>query len=224
MIHRQDLISEFWEYAYNANIDDIKPGKTGFVRHLLELFKPLLSLQPFGEEIRTCHSCETEDVRRLRWPVPIEIHDCNHLKLSSFQKYFEWYLNSKHYQHCEVCLQAQVEIVTNYKSEPNFIIIDFIGSSDHNENKYTQLEYNDIIENPNTKSKFQLISTINMPYFYHFNCCLYNPITKIQLLDGNLWYLHDGLDNNGTLTPLVDVSEIWEQKPIILFYKKLNTE
>ena len=85
MIHRQDLISEFWENVYNANIDDIKPGKTGFVRHLLELFKPLLSLQPFGEEVRTCHSCETEDVRRLRWPVPIEIHDCNHLKLSSFK-------------------------------------------------------------------------------------------------------------------------------------------
>ena len=155
---RQEIIRKCWGQMFDAGIDSIQPSQQGFVQQLLRLFQPLLILQPFTEEVKHCKSCGIEEKARIRWQIPMKVHDCNHLKYESLQRYFDWYMTPKHSHHCEVCLQEKVEIITTYKSEPSFIIIEFIAASEGD-----QFHYNDVLINPITKSKFELVAPINVP-------------------------------------------------------------
>ena len=64
MIARQNIIKDFWLQMNNAKVDDIKPGNQDFVQQFLHLFKPLLNIQPFIEDIKYCPSCGIKDKKR----------------------------------------------------------------------------------------------------------------------------------------------------------------
>lgn len=217
------IVQECWKFMYRVKIDDISPGNQGFVQQLFKLFSPILSLQPFITETKTCKFCELEEKRKTRWPIPIKIHDLNHLKFESIQEYFDWYLNDKSSIHCEVCLQSQLQISSEIVDEPNFIFLEFISSRQTNQLK--NFQYTEVLKNTRTKSTFKLIATINRPTQNHFNCCFLK--TRLNLIkeseskkELNDWFLHDGIANDGKLTLLKNLSEVWKEKPMILFYKK----
>ena len=216
MVARQNIIKDFWLQMYNAKVDDMGPGSQGFAQQLLHLFEPLLNIQPFLEEIKYCHSCGLKDKKRLRWQIPMKIHDCNHLRFQSLQRYFDWYLNTEHSHHCEVCLQQNVEIKTNYLNEPDFIIIDFIGTAED-----VDFQYNETLENQNTNSRFELVATVNMPTPNHFNCCIKGCSIVSEVGSVDTWHLHDGLRHEGGIVPLDDVQQIWDEGPFLMFYRKL---
>jgi len=213
MSQKQSIVKDFWHYMHNVGLDDAKPDSQGFIQQLLSLFLPLLNLQPISIELKSCNACHFEESNRKRWPLPITIQDINHLNFSSLQEYFTWFMSPKTSQLCGECLKEEITITNQCKKEPNFIIIEFFSTNSK------EFQYNQVLSYENTI--YELVSTINMPYENHFNCCIFQPFEIPCDADHYQWYFHDGLKNNGALTPLNEVREIWKERPIILFYKKI---
>ena len=69
----------------------------------------------------------------------MKILDCNHLRFEPLQNYFDWYLNTKHFHRCEVCLQQHVEIKIYYLNEAGFVIIDFIDTAEDIDFQYSEI-------------------------------------------------------------------------------------
>ena len=172
---RTALIMNFWESLYTAKIEGNKKGKTGFVQDLLTLFLPLLQLQPFIKEEKVCKFCNFKEENKIRWPLPIRIHDLGNLMYNSIQKQFDWFIGKRTPEKCEVCFQDCLETQIKINNEPNFVLIEFIPSLAYDQGK---IEYNQILINNNSKSQYQLIATINRPSPVHFNCAIYEPKKK----------------------------------------------
>jgi len=218
---KQNLIQEFWEYAFKSKIDEVTLGAPVFVQQLLSFFQPLLRLQPFINEKKTCSFCEFSESNKVRWSLPIKIHDVNHLKLTSLQQYFDWYLELKNSERCDICLQDRLEVQFEYQDFPSLIVIEFISSTGTRLLNEKQFEYNDILIDKTTKSQFKIVASINQPYENHFNCCFSVSSPLISKKDELKWVFHDGLENDGKLLPIDNLQEIWAQKPILFFYKKV---
>jgi len=104
--------------------------------------------------------------------------------------------------------------------EPNFIVLEFISTK--NGKLRNNFSLDRFIVNNNTKTRFALIATINVPFDGHFNCSIYEPQfqdNKIKQLEG--WYLHDGLKCEGGLVPIHNLNQIAKERPFIFFYKKM---
>ena len=136
------------------------------------------------------------------------------MRLKSVQEYFTWYVSNKHFQLCDICLSNQTEILYRYNLEPSFIVLEFAPESDY-------LEFNQEIVNIETRSKFQLVATINQPIVNHFNCGIYDPQTEGKKFHIKGWTLHDGLENAGSLIKLANLNQLWKQRPFVLFYEKV---
>ena len=217
-LEKQNVVLEFWKYIYSKNLDENKPGAEGFVESLLDLFKPLLGLQPFLQTIKKCHSCHFEEKKRSRWPLPLRIQDINDLNFMSIKQFFSWFMDKK-FQECELCSQKQMESGLVLKQDPNFVILEFM-SSHLNQKGHEHFEYDEIIENEITNTKFRLFATINRPSENHFSCSIKEPYFPNLKLSLNGWFNQDGLVNNGKFRPLEHITQLYHQRPFILFYKK----
>ena len=214
--NRQNQILEFWNNMFQTGIDENKPGEYGYVTSLLCLLTPLLKLRPFVSEKTKCQKCTIEYSNRFRWNLPIQIQDINDLKLNSIQSYFDWYLGKKK-QECEICKEKAKEIIWSYQDEPNFIILEYINAK-----KRDNFKFNELIESKLTHSRFELIATINTPFLNHFNCTINEPILAGEKSTLKGWWIHDGTLNQGRITPLAGIQQVWNEKPLIFVYKKIN--
>ena len=84
-----------------------------------------------------------------------------------------------------------MEILPSFINEPNFMLIEFAFPVESGSCFIPNFEFNLILENSETKSKFDLIATINQPWPNHFNCGLYKPMLKEQNQVVDSWCLHD---------------------------------
>jgi len=67
---------------------------------------------------------------------------------------------------------------------------------------------------------FTLVGTINVPFLGHFNCIMIDPVLFCgEKLNGS--WIHDGLENNGSIVRYGNLSEIYKINPYILIYKSV---
>jgi len=207
------LIMDFWDEMWRTGVDDKKPGTMGYVQELLNLMLPLFDLQPFIELEKNCDYCKLETKEKVRYPLPLQIHEFGELKYNSIQNYFDWILE-KIGDHCEICFEKKLNSIFNIHKDPDFIFIEFIPIQ--NSKQKSKIQYDATLFNKKNNSKFQLIATINNSTPLHFNCSIFEPRNIFNrqsiLLEG--WYLHDGVQNNGRLVKLESVKEIWKEKPM----------
>ena len=120
-------------------------------------------------------------------------------------------------QECEICKEKAKEIIWSYQDEPNFIILEYINAK-----KRDNFKFNELIESKLTHSRFELIATINTPFLNHFNCTINEPILAGEKSTLKGWWIHDGTLNQGRITPLAGIQQVWNEKPLIFVYKKIN--
>ena len=96
------------------------------MQELLPLFIPLLALQPFIVSTKKCSLCDFEDKIKSKWPLPLRIHDIDHLNFDNIQKYFYWFLNSR-VELCSWCEEKRSRVQATEIQDPSFIVIDFIN-------------------------------------------------------------------------------------------------
>lgn len=203
---RQQLIRVFWENMFKAKIDENKPGDMGYVQQLLVLFGPLLSLQPFIVRSQVCQFCNFKENKRIRWPLPMAIHGFEDLNYDSIQKYYNWFLNSKRTEQCDICLQQTNQICyQNNTNEPSLIVIELLSRTTEGMWAFKNFTINQEIENEVTKVRYRLIATINHPSANHFNCCLFESNLSDNQQNIGSWFKHDGLMYQGKITLMKNI-------------------
>jgi len=218
---RQNIVEAFWGKMFQANFDDIQPGKMGIIQQLMAFFQPLTSLQPYIKRVQHCRFCTFNESKKVRWPLPISIQGLGDLNFSSIQQYYNWFINEKNIEHCEVCYQKQKEVFSeDVKNEPSLLFLELI-LRDNEESVHPNFTFNLELVNQKTNSKFQLFATLNRPSDNHFNCSIFEPHLGKNGKQIEGWFLHDELLNQGRISETKDILEIWRQRPIIFFYKKI---
>ena len=84
-----------------------------------------MAFQPFIVSTKKCSFCDFEDKIKSRWPLPLRIHDIDHLNFDNIQKYFDWFLNSR-VELCSGCEEERCRVQATEIQDPSFIVIDFI--------------------------------------------------------------------------------------------------
>lgn len=107
--------------------------------------------------------------------------------------------------------------------EPTFLFLELITQKSTQELLDQGFNFDQFILNEETKAKYQLIATLNHPTNSHFNCSIFEPCLRMNLKKLKGWYLHDGILNSGRLREVKDVNELWKQRPLLFFFKKINS-
>ena len=87
---------------------------------------------------------------------------------------------------------------------------------------FEKFDFNQNLQNCLSKKTFQLIATINSPYRGHFNCSVLNPHLPLTNKHYQGWFVHDGLRHDGNMIAVQDFKKVKINRPIILFYQKIN--
>ena len=220
---RRHFVNEFSDYLYELKIDENRRGEMGCAQELLTLLLPLFHLQPFIEEEIRCGFCGFKEERRIRWPLPLKVHQFGSLQFNSIQKYFDWFAGSRSPDFCEVCFQKELRVVLKQTQIPNLIIVECINAGKMTISKQNKFEFNSTIISKSFQAEFELVATINQPCPYHFNCSILKPRNfNFQEKDESRfeWFLHDNIENEGSLVAINNISELWDQNPILLFYAR----
>ena len=219
ILQRERKLTEFWSQLYQNKIDEYKPGEIGFVQSLMALFLPLFKLQPFVYEEKHCQVCSFYERNKIRWPLPLKFDDIGNISYDSLQQWYDWYVDRRPYQQCETCFENELNIEINYEQEPNILIIEFISTKKRQNEKF----FSPTLRNKVKNSRFELIATINMPIPKHFTCAIYEPFLDKSNPYPNIWAIHDGLKNQGKIVQAPSLQFVFEQNPILLFYKKFDS-
>ena len=176
IVERQNIVEQFWVKMFLEKFDDTPPGSMGIIQQLMGFFKPLICLQPYIKRVQVCRFCEFNESKKIRMPLPISIQDLGDLNFSSIQQYYDWFINEKNLETCEICLQEQKEVyLEDLKQEPTWLFIELILRSTQEEIIEQKFTFDLELFNQKTKSKFQLLATLNHPSDNHFNCSVFQP-------------------------------------------------